>query len=219
LNDLKKTKPVYVSFGTMAASGGYYISCLGEKIFTLPSTITGSIGVVSITMSYKDLSDKLGINFETIKKHQFDDFLNPNKKADAKELSILNNSMAKTYDEFTGHVSKSRNINKIDLSKIAEGRVWTGNQSVKNKLTDEIKGLLDSIDFISKTEKIDNYSIVSYPKTQGLFSMLQNSMQTYFYNQIPIHNTDLTSEIMSLNSLYDENKYKPVTYLPFYELP
>ncbi len=215
INGLKKEKPVYFSFGPIAASGGYYISCDADRIFVNPSTITGSIGVVSILMNYEKLSEKIGINMEIIKKHQYDDFLNPNRKPTGKEIQMLRNSMGKIYKEFTGHVISGRNIDKNKISKIADGRVWTGNQAISNNLADEIGGLFDVIEYAQKKNNLKNCTIVSYPVPPSFVEKLSE------YNQISIEEKLLKQanfkELLSLYLFYSENGIKPATLLPYYK--
>ncbi|MBN2546951.1 MAG: signal peptide peptidase SppA [Spirochaetes bacterium] len=212
---LKKEKPLYVSFGPTAASGGYYISCAGEKIFTTSSTITGSIGVVSIFLNHKNLSDKLGINFETIKINKFDDFLSISREPTIEEIEILRKSMIKIYNEFTDHVMIERKIDKLIIPKISEGRVWTGNQSVENKLSDEIGGLRDVIEYAVETNKITNFSIDSYPKAPSLFEKLAQIEQTK--SNFNIIKLNLNKQILKLFNYYSQNGSKPVYLLPYCE--
>ncbi|MCK4798768.1 MAG: signal peptide peptidase SppA [Spirochaetes bacterium] len=217
LQDLKKKKPVYVSLGPIAASGGYYISCGADRIFTSPYTVTGSIGVVSLLLNHKNLNEKLGINFETIKKHKYDDFLSPTRKPSDDEINILRKSMKNIYNEFTGHVIKERKIEKKEISKIAEGRVWTGVQAVKNNLADEIGGLLDALNYAVTKNNIENYSIDSYPAAPNIFDKLSNINQINFY--LDIYNDENIKRLLNLYLFYSKNGTSPCLVLPFYQLP
>ncbi|HQB61547.1 MAG TPA: signal peptide peptidase SppA, partial [Spirochaetota bacterium] len=176
LIELKRHKPLYVSFGPIAASGGYYIGCKGDRIFTSPSTIAGSIGVVSVLFNYVELAEKLGINFETVKKYKYDDLFSPNKKATADEISIMKNSMDKIYNEFTAHVIEGRGIEAAALKNIAEGRAWSGSQAVANGLADEIGGLFKTLDYAAVENNIKGYSILSYPRPDGLLDTLSSEI-------------------------------------------
>ena len=213
LIELKKHKPLYISFGPIAASGGYYISALGDRIFNSPSTITGSIGVVSVLFNHKELSDKLGINFETIKKYEYDDIFTSTRKAYQYEIDIMRKSMIGIYDEFTDHVSEGRNIDKKELEKIAQGRIWSGIQAVENKLSDEIGGLINTIEYAVTTNNIKSYTIDSYPKAPGFWSSIQNPNTFYKDTFIDIF-TDF-NKIKELLLYYRENKNNPGCYEPY----
>ena len=176
--ELKKGKPVYVSMGPIAASGGYYISLGGEKIFAQRSTITGSIGVVSVLVNYQKLTDKLGINFETIKKNQYDDIFSPTRNVTSEEELIMIKSMKEIYSEFTTHLIEERNIESNRVPKIAEGRIWTGNQAKEIGLIDEIGGLNDTLQYVIETNDIRDYEIISYPTPPDFFQELQSSTET-----------------------------------------
>jgi protease IV len=220
LFDLRKIKPVYVSMGPVAASGGYYVSLGGVKVFASPSTLTGSIGVVSILMNYKVLSDKLGINFETIKKNKYDDIFSSSRKATDEEIEMMKISMKDIYSEFTGHVIKERKISPDVIPAIAEGRIWTGEQALKNKLVDSLGGLSDVLNFASKTNKLGNYSIESFPRPAGFFDKLLNQEEVSFNNKIisEMFGYEDSKNIKQAVNLYKyslENNKKPSTILPF----
>lgn len=217
ITDLKKIKPVYVSFGTVAASGGYYISCNADRIFTSPSTITGSIGVVSILMNFEEIYKKYGINYEIIKEYKYDDFLSSARKPFPEELEILKNSMLLTYNEFTDLVMKNRKINNNDISKIAEGRVWTGMQSLDKKLTDQTGGIIDTIEYAAITNKLDSYLVVSYPKPEDFFSRI-SKMSNIKYN-IELLNNKYLKNIIQLSLFCKDNNNKPAYLFPFFDIP
>jgi len=212
---LKNEKPLYVSFGPMAASGGYYISCAGEKIFTSSSTLTGSIGVVSIFLNHKKLTDKLGINYETIKLNKYDDYLSMSREPTQEEIEILRNSMVKIYNEFTEHVMTERKINKMNISKISEGRIWTGSQAIENKLSDEIGGLRDVIEYAIKTNKITNFFIDSYPKAPTFFEKLGQLDQVK--SNFNIMKLTIDKQVLKLFNYYSQNGSKPAYLLPYFE--
>ena len=221
INDLKRSKSVYVSFGTIAASGGYYISLNADRIFTSPSTITGSIGVVSIMMNINEESfiKKYGINFETIKKNKYDDFLSPTRKPYQEELMILEKSMRQTYNEFTDHVIEDRKIDKNKISNIAEGRVWSGQQAIDNKLADDIGGLMDTIEYVKKIQNLEDIQIISYPKPVNFIDkLLGMNMSQLALNKIEIENKYI-KQIIDLYKSSKENGYKALTLMPFYEIP
>lgn len=217
IKELKKSKPVYISFGPIAASGGYYISSDSDRIFTSPSTLTGSIGVVSILMNHAELNKKLGINYEVIKKNNYDDFLSQVRKPSLEEIEMLKKSMLLTYNEFTSHVMNNRKISNQDISMIAEGRIWTGIQSIDKKLSDQIGGINDAIEYAAITNKLENYTIESYPKPAGFFNKFF-SLFNIRYN-IEIYDNKSLRNFIQLSTFYKENGNKPAYLLPFIDIP
>ena len=169
---LKKELPVYVSMGSVAASGGYYISCHADKIFADSKTITGSIGVVSVIPNFARLTKNIGINIESISKGRYADLLAPTVATDPVELKLLERSMGKIYEEFTGRVSASRKISPSKLQRLAEGRVWTGAQAVENRLIDEVGGLSNAINQLASELDLKNYTVKCYPRKSTLFEKL-----------------------------------------------
>lgn len=214
IDALKKIKPVYISFGPIAASGGYYISSGANKIFASPSTITGSIGVVSILMNISELSKKLGLNFETIKKHKYDDFLSIYRKPTEEELNILKRSMQDVYDEFSGHVKTDRKIDDKKIEGIASGRVWTGDQAIKLNLADELGTLIDVIDHAVVENDIADHSIISFPKPPTLFERISNinqiKLNIYGLEELNIEN------IKEMVALFKDTGIKPCLYFPYF---
>ncbi|MBK0382407.1 signal peptide peptidase SppA [Pedobacter sp. SD-b] len=173
----KKAKPVIVSMGDYAASGGYYISCAADSIFAEPNTITGSIGVFAIIPNLKGfLNDKLGITFDGVKTGQFADLGNISRPLTSPEKMILQKEVNRTYADFTKRVSEGRHISQAYVDSIGQGRVWTGEQAIKIKLVDRIGHLEDAIKCAAKKAKLDDYKIVNYPEIKdGLFGLLDNS--------------------------------------------
>jgi len=212
---VKKIKPVIVSFGPIAASGGYYISCAGQKIFTNNSTLTGSIGVVSLFMNYKKLTDKIGIKFEQIKKNKFDDFMSQNKTPTDEEVAIIKKSMLGIYKEFTDHVVKERKIEEDKISSLAEGRVWTGYQAIQNKLADEKGGLIDAIEYASTVGNSPAYNIESFPKPPSFWDKLSRLDQL---TMLKIEDKQIR-RLIELAVYYRQNGKQASMILPFYDLP
>jgi len=215
--ELKKVKPVYVSMGTVAASGGYYISLGGDRVFAEKSTLTGSIGVVSITMNYKKFTDNLGINFETIKKNKYDDIFSPVRSSTEEENKLMIKSMRDIYEEFTGHLVKERKIDSKAVSSIAEGRIWTGIQAKSIGLVDEIGGLSDVLEFAITENKIKDYEILSFPSPPDFFDELQSGIETKFSQ-----NVFFDKNIKKIANLYHfvvNDKNKRALIIPFYDIP
>jgi protease-4 len=165
ITELKKVKPVVVSMGDMAASGGYYISCNASKIIAQPTTITGSIGIFGMFPNFKGTTDKLGLNFDVVKTHRFSDFGNATRPMDDSEKALLQNYINRGYDTFLSRCAEGRNIPKDTLEKYAEGRVWTGNQALKIGLVDKLGNIMTAIETAAELAKVgNNYIVYEYPK-------------------------------------------------------
>jgi protease-4 len=184
----KKAKPVIVSMGDYAASGGYYISCAADEIFAEPTTITGSIGVFAIIPNMKGFfNNKLGVTFDGVKTGQFADLGNVSRPLNNAEKLILQNEVNRTYNDFTKRVADGRKLSQEYVDSIGQGRVWTGEQAVKLKLVDKLGHLNDAIAAAAKKAKLTDYKTVSYPEIKdGLMGLLGDSddrIKTYFVKQ------------------------------------
>ncbi len=161
----KYNKPVVFSFGNMAASGGYYVACTGDTIFSDRGTITGSIGVVFGKITLEGLYKKLGINKDIIKMSEFADIFSESHRMTDKERRLLREGIGFIYDRFTGRVVEGRKINAANISRIAEGRVFSGLQAKDRRLIDEAGGLIAAIEYARQIAKIDgSIEIDKYPK-------------------------------------------------------
>ena len=167
-----KEKPLIISMSDTAASGGYMISLSSSKIFALPQTITGSIGVYGGKFVLKGLYDKLGINKEVIKTSKFANMFSDYRTFNSEERNKYMSVMDDIYRLFVNEVIKGRNIPENEISKVAEGRVWSGLRAKPLKLIDEWGGLTDSINEIVKLSGIDKskgFGITIYPRAKSLF--------------------------------------------------
>lgn len=180
LHEIIKTKtykPIVVSMGKYAASGGYYIACYGDKIYAEPYTLTGSIGVFGLTFNLQKLANnKLGINVEVVKTNTNSDIGNLLRPLSLQERNFLQTQVENTYDIFITHVAQGRGLTKSYVDSIGQGRVWTATAALSNGLIDEI-GSIDSA--ISQAAILaalgDDYKIVEYPKEKDFFtSFLEN---------------------------------------------
>jgi protease IV len=142
---LQKQKPVVVSMGDVAASGGYWISTYSNKIFAEPNTITGSIGVIGINFNYQKLANKNGINWDVVKTSKLADSTTIARPRTPQELAISQQIVDDIYDDFINKVSESRKLPKQQVAEIAQGRVWSGTDAKKIGLIDDIGGLNDAI--------------------------------------------------------------------------
>jgi len=173
----KAEKPVVVSMGDVAASGGYYISCHADTIVANPTTITGSIGVFGLLMNTQKLmKNKLGITIDTVKTNQFSDMGSMYRSLTEKERNIIHKSVKDIYETFISHVAKGRNMSKKEVDAIGQGRVWTGTDALDLGLVDILGGLEDAIDIAAKMADLENYRISSLPKQIDPMEKLINDL-------------------------------------------
>ncbi len=166
----RKQKPVIVSMGSVAASGGYYISCNSDKIFALPATVTGSIGVFSLKMVLAGLYDKIGMKTEVIKRGEHADAFSPHRKLTTEEHQILKKAIEDFYAQFVHKVAQGRNKTFEYIDSVGQGRVWTGNQAKALGLIDSLGGFLTAIDYAKAKAKVKEVKIEFLPKPRlGLF--------------------------------------------------
>ncbi len=174
----KKAKPFVVSMGDVAASGGYWISTEGQKIFAQPTTITGSIGVFGIIPNFKGLMNKkLGITFDKVMTNKNADFIDVMSPMNDLQKAKLNASISRIYDNFTSLVARTRHLRKTYVDSIARGRVWSGQDALKLGLVDTIGGLQSAIAFAAKKADVGkNYRITEYPKRKEFFQQLMEEL-------------------------------------------
>ncbi|MBF0649121.1 signal peptide peptidase SppA [Dysgonomonas sp. GY75] len=169
VTDLKEKKPVVVSMGDYAASGGYYISCNASKIIAQPNTLTGSIGIFGMFPNVEGLTKKVGLTFDNVKTNKLADFGDLTRPMRDDEKAILQNYIERGYDLFLTRCSDGRGIDKNSLDSIAQGRVWTGNQALKIGLVDELGGIDKAIEEAAKLANLEDYSLNSFPKKRDFF--------------------------------------------------
>lgn len=151
----KKVKPIIVSMGDVAASGGYYIACAADSIFAQPNTITGSIGVFGIIPNLQNFfNNKLGITFDEVKTGKYADLMSVNRPLTVDERDLIQQGVNKTYNTFTKKVADGRKISQAKVDSIGQGRVWTGAQALQIGLVDRLGGLEDAIKSAAKKAKI-----------------------------------------------------------------
>ena len=170
----KKVKPVVVSMGDYAASGGYYISAAADSIFADPTTLTGSIGVFGLIPSFQKLfNDKLGIHFDAVKTSKFADMdVDMDRPLSEEEKGIIQGGVNKIYQVFLKRVADGRKMQVADVDSIGQGRVWTGEQAVKLKLVDRLATLDQAIVAAAKKAKIENYRVSEYPRVKDPFASI-----------------------------------------------
>jgi protease-4 len=175
----KIKKPIYVSMGSVAASGGYYISSGADKIFATKSTITGSIGVVSIIPDITELVSKTKINVEKIEKGKYSGIYSVNSKMTEDEYEKIKKSSLGVYDDFKDRVSNGRKIPLNELEEISGGRIWLGEEAVKNRLVDEIGGLEDTIKAMGEKLKLTDYQVVEIVEKKSVYEEILGYKNVY----------------------------------------
>lgn len=169
----KKLKPVVVSMGDVAASGGYYISCAADRIFASPNTITGSIGVFGVLINTKKLfNNKLGITIDTVKTNKFADMGASYRPLTETERDIIQQGVEEVYQTFITHVGEGRKMPTANVDSIGQGRVWAGADAKKINLIDEFGGLKDAIAYAAKKAKLEKYRVVGYPEQEEPFKKI-----------------------------------------------
>lgn len=180
--NIKAQKPIVVSMGDMAASGGYYISCAADYIFAEPTTITGSIGIFGMFPNAGELlNDKLGVHFSTVKTNEFSDFGSIARPFTEQERALAQRYINNGYELFTQRCADGRQKKQSDIKQIGEGRVWTGLHAKQIGLVDELGGLNEAIAKAKKLAKVDEASVINYPTKSTIFENLMNEMQGNSY--------------------------------------
>ncbi len=172
---LKEKKPVVVSMGGMAASGGYYISTPASRIWAEPTTLTGSIGVFGIIPDASQLlTEKIGLRFDVVKTNAHADFGNMGRSMNASEQALMQRNVEKTYADFIRRVVDGRNLDEEHVRKIAEGRVWTGAQAKELGLVDSLGNLNNAIQDAAQLAELENYATASYPEALPWYMQMLN---------------------------------------------
>ena len=180
---LKEKKPVIVSMGDYAASGGYYISCAADYIVADPTTLTGSIGIFGMFPMAEDLlTDKLGLHFETVKTNRYADMGDMTRPFNDAERAALQKYINNGYKLFVQRCADGRGMSTEAIEKIAEGRVWTGSTAKELGLVDELGGLDKALEIAAQKAEVDTYSIIRYPSQDGFFSSLLNKGKDDYIN-------------------------------------
>jgi protease IV len=177
MTEAKKAKPLIVSMGEVAASGGYYISAPADTIVAQPNTITGSIGIFGLWFNVKELlNNKLGITTDVVSTGQLSDFMNPTRDLTEVERTIIQSSIEDGYETFISRVAEGRGMHIDSVKKVASGRVWTGTQAKERGLVDVLGGLDTAIEIAAgKIEAGDDYRVVYFPAKKPWFEELFSS--------------------------------------------
>jgi protease-4 len=213
----KKEKPFVVSMGDMAASGGYYIACAADSIIALPTTLTGSIGVIGMVVNMEKFwKDKTGINFDRIKTGSYADLGNPNRAMTKDEEQIIQMLIDGTYNTFLKHVAEGRKMKTAMVDSLGQGRIWTGEQALKVKLVDKLGGLTDAIEVAAGMAKLDNYRITILPKMDNPIEKFMKAFSVSAFKAELVKNF-MGSDYDMYNQVKDVKEYNGIyTIMPYY---
>lgn len=175
LQNLKAKKPLIVSMGDYAASGGYYISSVADQIVAQPNTITGSIGIFGIIPNISGLNSKLGLTYDGVKTNKMSDAISVNRPFRPEERELMQNYVNRGYELFVKRCADGRKKTIDQIKAIAEGRVWTGEDALKIGLVDKIGGIDEAIEIAAKKAKLDAYNVKEYPAKEDFATKLMKS--------------------------------------------
>ena len=185
LMQLKAKKPLIISMGDYAASGGYYIACMGDRILAQPNTLTGSIGVFGQIPNIQELmSKKIGVNVDVVSTNKMAEGITPYRPLTPEERDIIQHNVEETYELFVKRCAEGRNMTTDQIKAIAEGRVWSGVNALENGLVDQLGGLNDAVLIAAENANLSEYSVVNYPAVEDFFTRFLNSMGDEVYSRI-----------------------------------
>jgi protease-4 len=188
-----RSKPVVVSMGTVAASGGYWISTYSDRIFAEPATITGSIGVYGMFLNVQQLATNLGFTWDTVKTGKLADMLTISRPKTDEELVVFQRLVDWIYEEFTAKVAEGRKLDKSKVLEIAQGRVWSGAEAKRLGLVDEMGGLQDALAYAAKKADLGrNYRVTEYPRKRQLAELINEILREVAPDQSQSHAALLT---------------------------
>ncbi len=215
IEEVKQTKPVVVSMGNTAASGGYYISCGADYIVADPNTLTGSIGVVGLLPCWEKLRNKLDINIEVIKRGKFSLFLSPNFTPSQEDVNYLDDCMEDVYVEFKEKVAKGRNLSIAQVEEIAQGRIWSGIDAKENKLVDELGGLDATIKKAAELANITAYKVITMPHKKGIIDFFREKklISVHLIAKLFFKHNELINDLQQEQMLIELIKNEPVQLL------
>ena len=205
---LKQKKPVVVSMGGMAASGGYYISSGANWIVAEPTTLTGSIGIFGMFPDFSGLlTQKLGVKFDEVKTNKFSAFGTMARPFNEEEMNYLNKYIERGYDLFRSRVAQGRKMKVEEVETIAQGRVWLGQDAFKNKLVDELGGLDKAVAKAAQLAKLKEYHTAAYPSKSSLFEQFANKLNgdSYIDNQMRMTLGEYYEPFMMIKTINKQN--------------
>jgi protease-4 len=208
VSNLKEKKPIIVSMGDYAASGGYYMACNATKIVATPNTITGSIGIYGIIPNVEKLMEKVGLSHDLVKTNPYADMPNIYRALTEEEKNVLQFYVEQGYDLFVKRCADGRNMSEKAIREIAEGRVWTGTSALSLGLVDELGTLQDAIKIAAAEAGISSYKLEELPQKKDWFTQLMNlpqdGMEKIFYGN------NISQEIKILNKIRQIDNFQAI---------
>ena len=193
-------KPIYVSMGSMAASGGYYISASAEKIFASEETLTGSIGVIMSGTNFSELFEKIGVDDTTIKSGEFKDIGSSTRTMTEEDAEILQTMVNTSFDRFVDVIVEGRGMDEEVVRTIADGRIYDGAQAVSNGLVDEIGYQEDALEAIKKDYDLEDAELFTYQGPSMSFSSLFSSKISSLFQSGETMNSDINKLMTAIGT-------------------
>jgi protease-4 len=213
-----EVKPVVVSMGDLAASGGYYIACAATKIIASPNTITGSIGVFGIVPNMENMfKNKLGVTFDGVSTNDHSDYISVTRDMTDYEEAVLQKDIELIYGTFIKHVAEGRNMKVADVDSIGQGRVWSGADAKRLGLIDDFGGLQKAVETAADLAKLTEYRLVGYPKQKDPFTQFMEEISGESATQSILQN-ELGENYMYYEYLKSMTQYQGVQARVPYEI-
>lgn len=197
-------KPVYVSMGNTAASGGYYIAAPADKIVANPATITGSIGVIMESINFAELAETYGVDFNTIKSGEYKDIMSASRDMTEEEQQILQTIIDEMYSDFVNVIVAGRGMSEETVRELGDGRIYTGTQAVENGLIDDLGSLDDTINMMIEDQGLMDAQVVEYSAELGFRDIFGVSVKNIFQSD---------AELLGLITLLRESESPRAMYL------
>src|SRR5699024_5950500 len=173
-------KPVYVSMGNTAASGGYYVAAPADKIVANTATLTGSIGVIMESINFAELAEEYGIEFNTIKSGKHKDIMSASREMTDEERDILQSIIDEMFDDFVQVIVDGRNMDEATVRELADGRIYTGKQAQEVDLVDEVGTFDDALTALQQDHGLENAQVFQYNESYGFLGTLGMNIQSLF---------------------------------------
>ena len=217
VSQLKREKPVIVSMGDYAASGGYYMACNADTIVAQPTTLTGSIGIYGMFPNTQKLTEKLGVHFDGVKTNRYADFGSFGRGLNEGEKGLMQRYVNEGYDLFLTRCANGRLMTKEAVDKVAQGRVWTGADALERGLVDVLGGLDTAIGIAARKAQVKSYTLQAFPKQSGFLEALLEMNPTVYLQRMYLGGqaAELYSTLQRINHW---DCYDPIQAIVPYDL-
>lgn len=217
VSQLKREKPVTVSMGDYAASGGYYMACNADTIVAQPTTLTGSIGIYGMFPNTQKLTEKLGVHFDGVKTNRYADFGSFGRGLNEGEKGLMQRYVNEGYDLFLTRCANGRLMTKEAVDKVAQGRVWTGADALERGLVDVLGGLDTAIGIAARKAQVESYTLQAFPKQSGFLEALLEMTPTVYLQRMYLGGqaAELYSTLQRINHW---DCYDPIQAIVPYDL-